>query len=208
MKKMLVVGMFLFLLVQLNWGQIKVLQSAGGKSIENSAEKTKIVFELLEEEKKEEVSIYEILSESRVVASGPGGTASGSGQTQRLICYAPAVIELEAGMYRFGLTGNPMLDKKFDVFADGGEQVWGVSTGKPGRAFTGMFMGIMGMTAGTMILIFGLMEAGADSEYEYEDDPSAGGLIAGGLITGGLGGLWFWDGMRNAPKAELLNKSR
>lgn len=207
MKKMLVVGMFLFLLVQLNWGQIKVLQSAGGNSIENSAEKTKIVFELLDAKESDEVAIYEVLSRSSVFVSGYGGIASGSGHTERLICYAPATIELDPGMYSFRLEANGFFDDNFDIFAEGGEQVWGVSPGKSMRVWAGLIMGITGIVVGTSVLVIGLSYLGDDYEY-YHDEPNPGGYIAGGLITGGLGGLWLWDGIRNAPKAELLSKTR
>ncbi len=194
--------------VTLSWGQIKVLESSGsGGGDKNQGETTTIRFELMEGEEKEEVSIYQILSESVMYASGPGGTASGSGQTQRIVCYAPAVIELDGGMYRFGITGNTLIDAKFDIFAGGGEQVWEVSYGKPSRAILGITGSILGFSAGIPLTIIGI--SNANTMYSWEEDGNEDpdtGLIVGGLICFGAS-IWLMiDAVNNFPEANLVEK--
>lgn len=144
-------------------------------------------FQLHPSEFRTTIPIYLITSETRVVVTGDV-SAGGAGQTHQIICHAPARIELGSGVYRFGVSGNPLFDKKFDINAGGGSQVWQVKRGRPWLA------GICGVYGACLLVVGPIIGAGT------------GSIGAGaGLAVGG--GALLTIGILNWPKAKLLEEN-
>ena len=176
---------YAMLMIHMLPAQVKVIESAGTHVSEEGV-KTLVEFQLHQSEKRESIPIYLITSETTVIVTGEV-SAGGAGESHKIICHAPAKIELGGGFYRFGVSGNPLFDKKFDINAGGGSQTWEVKRGRPWVA------GISGVYGVCLLVIGPIIGIGTGS--------TAAGL---GLAAGGGGLLTI--GIMNWPKAVLISQ--
>jgi hypothetical protein len=181
--------------------QIRVIES-GGEDVQNVGP-TVVEFRLDEREKGPTIPIYLVLSQSVAVATGPGGSASAVGQTYSKLLDAPGRVELDGGVYRFGLSENAMFNRVFDVQATGGVQTWAVSRGHPGRQLGGFIGSVVTLTAGLSLAVIGAAISPLD-DVEGGMDLGEGLLIAGAGWTAVGAGIFVPITMSSRARAERV----
>lgn len=136
------------------------------------------------------MSIKRILNQTEISASGLNATLNGYGETSKLLCEAPAELELPNGFY--SLAGSP--GPSFHVSANGGTQTWELTEGKSAETLTGAAL-VIGSLLGIIV--------GAGSFAGSSDNAVSNGLTISGISLAAMAGsiILIKDG---SPTAKLV----